>query len=144
MKVRHVLLVGVLGLGVLVAVTRYVDDQRRAAALEAVVAEVMSAPDGSSVDLARALPLDWDRAVVLPPYTYGEDSNRLLGFDQFPKDEGVTSGDGTYLVLFVRDRSVIAELGLYGQSFYFDESVESFGSATFTVEHDRGEVVLIP
>ena len=142
---RHVILVAILGLGVALAITWYVDDQRRAAALNDMVAEVMSAPDGSSIDLAKALPLDWDRAVVLPPYTYGEDANRSLGFDKFAEGESLTSGDGTYLVVFIRDRSVVAELALYGQSFYFDENVEAFDaeSSTFDVIRDRGEVVLV-
>jgi hypothetical protein len=96
------------------------------------------------VTLADALALNWDRAVVLPPYSYDEDANARLGFDRFDKEDSLTSGDGTALVLFVRDQSMIAELALYGQSFYFDESIQGFDtqSARFTVRRAQGGLLL--
>ncbi len=73
-------------------------------------------------------------------------ANDALGFRHYPDDEAVTHGDGTSLLVFARDRDVVAEVLLDGQAFYFDESVEGFDHqhASFRVQSGGQGVVLTP
>ncbi len=120
------------------------ENQRRDEAVQRLVVQVTDAPDGSDIDLATAFDLEWDHAVLVGPYWPGSAANDALGFDRYPKDQVITQGDGTYLLVFARDRSVVAEIPLYGQAFYFEDSVESFAPATarFRVQRDGGGVLL--
>ncbi len=79
-------------------------------------------------------------------YSPGSVANDAVGFDRYPEDEVITQGDGTYVLVFARDRSVVAEIRLYGEAFYFEDSLESFAPATarFRGERDGGGVLLKP
>ncbi len=124
----------------------FLQNQRRGEAVQRLFVQVAQAPDGSDIELATAFDLEWDHAVVVGPYSPGSVANDALGFDRYPEDEFITQGDGTYLLVFVRDRSVVAEIPLYGDLFYFEDSVESFAPATarFRVQRDGGGVLLKP
>jgi YD repeat-containing protein len=135
-----------LALGAPWGASTVLENQRRDEAVQRLLDRVDQAPDGSDIDLATAFDLDWDRAVLVGSYWPGSAANEALGFDRYPRDEVITQGDGSYLLVFTRDRSVVAELRLYGQAFYFDESVESFASnsARFHVQSDASGVLLKP
>jgi hypothetical protein len=124
---------------------RLLENQRRDEAVHRLITRVAEAPDGTDIDLATAFDLTWDRAIVIPPYSDGGSANASLGFDQYRESEFITSGDGLYLLVFAKGRSVVAEIPLYGQAFYFDDSVLSFvyDKARFRVERNAG-IVLKP
>ncbi len=140
-------LVAVLvAVGALWGANTVLENQRRDEAVQRLLDQVAEARDGSDIDLATAFDLEWDRAVLVHPYSPGWVANDALRFERYPKDEVITQGDGTYLLVFARDRRVVAEVALYGQAFYFDESVESFASdnARFHVQNDASGVLLKP
>jgi hypothetical protein len=150
--VRSRVILALVAVAVIVAVgavwgtSTLLESQRRDEAVQHLLTRVAQAPDGSYIDLATAFDLDWDRAVLFGPYWPGSAANEALGFDRYPQDEVITQGDGTYLLVFARDRRVVAEVSLYGQAFYFDESVESFAAdnARFQVQNDTSGVLLKP
>lgn len=135
-----------VAVGAIWGASALLENQRRDEAVQRLLTRVAQAPDGADIDLATAFDLDWDRAVLVGPYSPGSVVNEALGFDRYPRDEVITQGDGTYLLVFARERSVVAEVSLYGQAFYFDESVESFASdnARFQVQNDASTVLLKP
>jgi hypothetical protein len=122
------------------------ENQRRDEAVERLLTRVAQAPDGSDMNLATAFDIAWERAVLIRPYSPGSAANLALGFDRYPRDEVITQGDGSYLLVFARGRTVVAEVSLYGQAFYFDESVTSFASdsARFQVQSSPEGVLLRP
>ncbi len=123
-----------------------VDAGRRHDAVLALLAHVDRASAGDTIDLADSMTFGWDRAVVLPPYTPGFAANEAMGFNNYLDDEVVTQGDGVFLLIFVENLSVAAEVALYGQAFYFAESVAAFSreDARFRVIRDEGGVLLVP
>lgn len=135
-----------VAIGALWGASTLLENQRRDEAVQRLLTRVAQAPDGSVIDLATAFDLAWDRAVLVWPYSPGSVANEALGFDRYPRDEVITQGDGTYLLVFARDHGFVAEVPLYGQAFYFDESVESFASdsARFQVQRDTSGVLLKP
>ena len=120
--------------------------QRRDQAVADLMATAGAASNGQILDLSEAFTLPWDRAVVLGPYTFGSDANDALGFEHYPADDVMTQGDGVHLLVFIRDQQVVAEVALYGQAFYFDESIETFDAeaARFRVLHDDSGTLLVP
>ncbi len=149
-SVRSRVILGLVAVAVAVGAiwgaSTLLENQRRDEAVQRLLTRVAQTPDGSDINLATAFDLDWDRAVLVGPYWPGYAANEALGFDRYRRDEVLTEGDGTYLLVFARDRSVVAEVPLYGQAFYFDESVESFASdnARFQVRNDASGVLLKP
>lgn len=135
-----------VALGALWGASTIVESQRREDAVQRLLTRVAQAPDGSVIDLATAFDIDWGRAVLVGPYSFGSDANEALGFDRYPRDEVIAEGDGVYLLIFARDRRIVAEVVLYGQAFYVDESVGSFAAdnARFQVQSDRSGVLLKP
>ena len=113
-------------------------------AVERMVAQVTATPDGRTVDLAKALTIGWDRAVLMEPYADGAAMNRRLGFDGFPADAEGPQDESSQLVVFVRGTSVVAQADLFPQSgsFRFDPSITEFdsGGAEFVVQRD-GDLV---
>jgi hypothetical protein len=124
--------------------TTVLGNERRDAAVQRLLAQVDAAPHGATIDLRTAFDVEWDRAVVVGPYSPGSVVNEGLGFDHYAADDVITQGDGAYLLVFVRNRSVVAEVPLYGQAFYFGESLESFSAdgSRFRVTRDDGGVLL--
>jgi hypothetical protein len=120
------------------------ETQRRDEAVQRLLVNVASAPDGTDIDLAMAFDVEWERAILIPPYSDGGSANASLGFDQYRPEEFITPSDGLYLLIFTKARSVIAEVWLDGRAFYFDDSVKSFESdnARFHVERNDDGVVL--
>lgn len=72
---------------------------------------------GASADLCVAAPVDWDRMYIIPPHTPARSIARTLGFTwrEFER-YNATSRDEHWLI-FVRDRSVVAWLSFYANSF---------------------------
>ena len=140
------LVVVVVAVAAIWGATTLLENQRRDEAVQRLFAAVAAAPDGSDLDLATAFDLEWDRAVLVGPYWPGSAANAVLGFEHYPNDDVITQGDGTYLLSFARDNRVVAEVPLYGQAFYFDESVESFApdGARLRVQNDSNGVLLTP
>lgn len=135
-----------IALGLLWSASALLDNQRRGEAVQRLLTRVAQTPDGEVIDLAVAFDLEWDRAVLIGPYWPGALANEALGFDHYPMDAVIAQGDGTHLLVFARDRRVVAEVSLYGQAFSFDSSVESFASsnARFLVQNDADGVFLRP
>jgi hypothetical protein len=136
----------VVAVGAIWGASTILENERRDEAVQRLLAEVAAAPDGSDLDLATAFDLEWERAVVIGPYWSGSAANAVLGSDRYPKDDVITQGEGTHLLVFARDGRVVAEVPLYGQAFSFDESVESFtaDSARFHVENHSSGLLLTP
>ena len=122
--------------------------QRREAAIDRLLSLVTVAPNGAEIDFASAFDLVWDRAIVVPPYSPGSVANAILGFDRYPADDVITNGDGAELLVFARDRDVVAEVPNDGYLFDFGDSVESFTphDARFRLERDDvgGGAILAP
>lgn len=133
-------------IGAFFGASTFLDHQRRGEAVQRLLTRVAQTPDGEVIDLAVAFDLEWDRAVLIGPYWPGALANEALGFDHYPMDAVIAQGDGTHLLVFARDRRVVAEVSLYGQAFSFDSSVESFASsnARFLVQNDADGVFLRP
>lgn len=117
--------------------TSWADAARREDAKAQLFAAVAAANHGQTVDLAQTFPLEWDRAVVLPPYSYGAEANALLGFDHFPADLSLSVSDAVQLLVFARLDTVVQEVELDGQSFYFDEAIRTFRADAASFEVDR-------
>lgn len=67
----------------------WLTNRERMAADEAAtqaVAVIAVTPSGIRVDLAVAVPIEWERAVLMEPYSTGEQMNAKLGFRGFPDD----------------------------------------------------------
>ena len=117
---------------------------RREQASDRLLAAIESTPTGGVLDVATAYDIPWDRAVVVGPYCYGDAANSALGFDHFPPDASLTSGDSASLLLIVRDRTVLSEIQLWKAEAIFDDAVEHFtpDEGRFTVMWQNGWATL--
>ncbi len=63
------------------------------------------------VDLAAAVPGDWDRVCILGPYSGDDVANRTLGF-KWPAETltDIEQDEGISLLVFVKDKSVIGHV----------------------------------
>jgi hypothetical protein len=120
-------------------------NQRREAALANLRSTVTEAPVGSDIDLRSAFDLDWDRAVFIEPYDPGYAANAKLGF-KYWADDDTPIDDAQQLLVFAKGRSVVAELRLEGESFWFADATGSIdpASARFRVERQGADIVLRP
>lgn len=113
-------------------------------AVKAMTATIASAPAGQRVDLAKALTLPWDRAVLMDPYMNGTEMNRVLGFEAYPADATSQLDESAQFLVFVRDRAVVADTVLWPEadSFRFDSGIRDFSrsDAVFVVARD-GDLV---
>ena len=139
------LIVMVIALATTWGASTVLANQRRDEAVTRMLSTISTVPDGTTLDLHAALDLEWDRAVVIGPYSPGSVANDAFGFDHYPANEVLTQGDGAYLLVFGLGRSFVADVLLNGQVFYFDEGVETFeaANARFRVTRDSGGVVLL-
>jgi hypothetical protein len=118
---------------------------RREQASDRLLAAIETTPTGGVLDVATAYDIPWDRAVVVGPYWNGDTANGALGFDHFPPDASLTSGEGASLLLMVRDRTVLSEIQLWQAEATFDEAVEQFtpDEGRFTVVWQNGWATLV-
>jgi hypothetical protein len=99
---------------------------RREQASDRLLAAIESTPTGGVLDVATAYDIPWDRAVVVGPYWNGDAANSALGFDHFPPDASLTSGEGASLLLMVRDRTVLSEVQLWQAQATCGRALPSF------------------
>lgn len=150
MHVRRVRLTAVIAvLGIMAAfwgAWTVEEATRRDGAVERFIGEVRSASNGAVVDLENAISLDWDRAIAIPPYSYGADVNAALGFEAYPEDRSVTPGDTVTVLLLVKDHKIVTEISP-GDTFSFAvETTRSFPAdrARFIVVRNSGGLHLLP
>jgi hypothetical protein len=77
----------------------------------ASIAGQFAASGRRDVDLAAAVPGDWDRVCILGPYSRNAAAARALGFE-WPAETSsdIASDDGISLLVFARGRSVTAHV----------------------------------
>ena len=76
-----------------------------------VIAKYFEESGRKSVDLALAVPLEWDKVCVLGPYSSNAAVRDTLGFDWDAKAKtSISSNDGVSLLLFVRSDQVIQHI----------------------------------
>ena len=64
---------------------------------------------GTSVNLAAAVPGNWEKVCVLGPYSTNETAKKALGFEWSAESKtSITTNEGISLLLFVRENKVIA------------------------------------
>lgn len=111
-----------------------------------LVAAIAAMPDGTEVDLAEALGVPWDRAVLMEPYSTGADMNARLGFPAFADDASGPADEANQFVVFVKGESVVTTSGLFPgtRSFRFDSSIPQFSrdDARFVVVRSDDGVTL--
>lgn len=73
------------------------------------IADQFSASGRKSVDLAVAVPGDWDRVCVLGPYSSDAEAAETLGF-KWPAEflTGIEHSDGISLLIFVKGKTVLS------------------------------------
>lgn len=121
-------------------------NEREGAAIERMIKTVTAAQDASRVDIAVALDLPWDRAVLMEAYMPGDEMNRRLGFRWYGEDAISAANESSQFVAFVSGQTVVADTVLDDDEFKFDESVESFarseGKFVVVREDTSGSVTL--
>jgi hypothetical protein len=136
-RVRTVLVLAVLATAG-VAAYWSIDAVRRDRAIEAFEAALASLQPGDKVDVGQAFPLGWDRVIIIGPYERGATANDALGFHHYGEDDDLILSDAGQFIIFVKDRSVVADLRNWGPS-WFAEHIRSFrhDDAVFELHADR-------
>lgn len=71
------------------------------------IADQFSASGGRRVDLASAVPGEWERVCILGPYSDDAAARRTLGFEWRAEVlTGIAQNDGISLLVFVKDGAV--------------------------------------
>ncbi len=72
------------------------------------IEQLMKESGGKSIDLARAVPGEWDRVCILGPYSDNRAARNILGFDWDVKAaSNIGSNDGITLLVFVQGKRVL-------------------------------------
>jgi hypothetical protein len=151
-RTRVIALVILAALAIFVAIAAWTvvtarPDRNSATARAAVgrmIGVVAATPDRGQVDFAQALDVPWDRAVMIAPYTDGAAMNARLGFDWYSASDVSTRVVTAQFVVFVQDRTVVAEAELAAGTFRFDSFVKEFTRAqgVFNVVRSANDTVL--
>lgn len=110
-----------------------------------LIPRIMGLQNGDHVNLARALDVAWERAVLMAAYKDGDEMNDVLGFAWYRHDEWAGSDESQRTLAFTSGRTVVAEVLLSPETFRIDEAVESFeaSDAVFVVRRDESGVVFL-
>lgn len=110
-----------------------------------LIPRITSLKDGDQVDLAQALEVTWERAVVMEAYMSGDEMNDVLGFVWYRDDDWAGSDESQRTLAFASGRTVVAEVMLSVDTFRMVEAVESFDAfeAVFVARRDESGVVFL-
>lgn len=99
-------------LSFLVCVTVLVNSCRdRDAELEQALIETVKKGIGTVFLMRDITPFEWDRMYVFQPYTTSAEINRRLGFEwSGAKSSGIEMFDSIKLLVFVKDKEVVADV----------------------------------
>jgi hypothetical protein len=144
---RAVIAITVALLACAVAISLIADRLQREAAITHLGTQVAATTVGSSINLAEAFDLKWDRAAVLGAYESGGSANALLGFHAYGEHDQLTVSDENQWLVFARGGSVVADFLIPAtrSSFSFEETNVALSpmDATFTVHWRDHTAVLV-
>jgi hypothetical protein len=95
---------------------------------------------GDKIDLALLGPEDWQKVCIFGPYTSNDQLETVVGFPWDIEAKNATSmGDGTTLLLFIQDQTVLASVDHPRDKGDFDRLADQCferSEAQFTYEVD--------
>lgn len=145
LAVALVVALGIVGVTALFAVGPGAEQRAARAAGAALVARVSALSEGEMIDFATAVRSPWQRALVFDAYVPGDQMNEALGFEWFEADDASSFYDGEMRLLFVSERTVVADVRTRDGTFWLDFSGTGFApsDAVFVASRVAGGPVTL-
>jgi len=121
----------------------------RGAEVEQALIRTVKQGAGTVFWMRNLAPFEWERMYVIQPYTAPESINQKLGFEWArARSSGIQDTDTIRLLLFVKEREVVAEIEYKVWNGFFEGdggAGYSIEEAKFVVEEEeeKGEKALI-
>jgi hypothetical protein len=133
-----------VGIGTMSRPQQTTSGQGAAAALASLTATLTQTPSGQPVDLAKVLGIPWDKAVLMPAGSTGDEMNRRLGFSVYAPGDLSPKDPATQFIVFTLEKVIVAQIELPPSGVQFDHAVEGFtrSDAIFVVSRVTGAEVL--